>query len=377
MEVPIIERMKKTVIFLGAITVFSLCSCNLFTTGAKTRGIAAPDISVNTDNITVTPTTISSSPYITIIRYNVTDKTITATVKKDDAGNDMKYVVGQITPANTNTKGYLFTDTYIGSGDYFYQYAARYRISNGYSYSSSTSTRYLPDTAPEKFEQRVYSEATEKKMEWDDKAFTLKFAAENIKLSDVAGGREIYNPTNDILNPKQRGADEDPTKNQRRMMVALSKNDGAITRLFPLTLISEQNPDSSTSYYYYVSLRDVLPSAWYDTNLTMEGFTLQERERIYWDEYEGMDDRELRQTNYHWTIPCTEYKVYDKETGDAVPGNIIAIKTNTSEDETFDYTDPAEVSSARSASFFEDDSDSVEAPVEMFRGFTGEEDIDF
>lgn len=376
------KEMKKAIYFFTILTVFSFASCNLFTTGAKTRGIAAPDIKVNTNNITVTPTTISSSPYITIIRYNVTDKTVGAKVKQDDAGNDMKYVVGQITPANTSTKGYIFADTYIGSGDYFYQYAARYRISNGYSYSSATSTRCLPDNAPDLYEQRVYSEETEKKIEWDDTAFTLKFAAEKIMLSDEPGGREIWNKTNKILNPEQRGADEDPTKNQRRMMVALSKEDGVITRLFPLFLISEQNPDSSTSWYYYVSLRDVLPSAWYDTNLVVEGFTLQERERIYWDEYPDMEEKELRQTNYHWTIPCTDYKVYDKESGDVVPGNIIAIRTNTSEDETYDYTDPATLNSQNQRSVFVEsnlllEEESVEAPIELFRGFSGQEDLDW
>ena len=355
--------------------ILAFSACDLFSFGSSGTGIQAPAVTPTTEALVVTPTTITSTPYITIIRYNLTDNSSSATIKTDaTSGEQMKYVVGQITPGENVTKGYQFSDNYVGSGDYYYQYAARYKITNGYSYSNATGTIALIAGATDRYEQRVYSEAADKKIWWDDKAFTLKFAAEEIYLSDAATGRAIYDSNEEILNPLYRGADLDTTKNQRRMMVALSLNDGASTRLFPLDLISELDSGGNTNWYYYVALRDVLPSAFYDVNLTVEGFTLQEREIKYWDNYTDIDEHEVRQIDYHWTIPCTEYDVYDASTGDKLPLNIIAVTTNTSEEDTFDYTEPVAYSNARSVAGVSDEGtvseESVEAPIELFRGFS-------
>ena len=356
--------------------ILTFSACDLFSFGSSGTGIQAPAVTPTKTSIVVTPTTITSTPYITIIRYNLTDASSTGTIKTDASGEQMKYVVGQITPGENVTKGYQFEDNYVGSGDYYYQYAARYKITNGYSYSNATSTTQLLAGATDCYEQRVYSEAADKKIWWDDKAFTLKFAAEEIYLSDTATGRTIYD--NSILNPPYRGADLDTSinPNQRRMMVALSLNDGASTRLFPLDLITEIDSNGNTFYYYYIALRDVLPSAYYDVNLTVEGFTLQEREIKYWDNYADVDasSKKVRQTDYHWTIPCTDYDVYDSATGDKLPLNIIAVTTNTSEEDTFDYTEPVAYSNARSVAGVSDEGtvseESVEAPIELFRGFS-------
>ncbi len=307
-NLPKFKKMKKIFYILSIILILSLVACNFIDTTAKNTGITAPNVSKSngSDVISVIPTTLATSTYINIFRYDETNT----------------YNVGQIVKTSdyTTTGEVHFVD-YYSSGDKKYSYFARYKTSSGYVVSKSSGLFSGGPASGTDNEKAMQVDTTDGNatvtVYYDSDAYVLKVKKSELKIPTT------YKKDNNV------DADSVFTP-----MIAI--NNGIKTQLFEMeekTIKENVSGTDTDVVYWYFDMRTYLPDSFFDKELTLDGIVGQEVE-------EGTNSSETDAAVlyyvYFWTKPL-ESSLLTINYSNSEVNTIIVTKTSKSEN-VYDYT---------------------------------------
>ena len=262
---PINIKMKKIILFLTTLTILTFTSCEFIdiTNNEPDTSIYAPTITSATEGLVIAPTIVTGTEYMNIFRYEISAE---SAIVENSTKN-----IGQINPADSYSGPVQFIDYYCEASK-SYQYYIRYKTSHTYRYSEASKTFVLKTGSGEK---------------------AITSSEESVPVT--------FNKNQCILSFNSTLIDAIPTSydTTKSFNLMIGLNNSVSTYVFPMTLDSDN--------VYRVSLRNVIPSDFFDVDLELKCLIGRTEDSIV----KGTDDTTEIYKVFHFTFPLTTLSTTD------------------------------------------------------------------
>ncbi len=261
------------------------------------------DIHKSDDSMSVTV----SVPYVENMSY--------VNIFRKDSEDDI-FNIAQIIPAAKNKNmSYSFTDKLVLNGKK-YRYMARFRVDNLYKTTDWSDEVEISQTSP------IYASGDPKPVLSNDDCY-FAYDETSAALTFVS---EADDGSGSISLPTESDFSE--------FNLGLAVSNGDASTVLRLALAGSDYTTDSTAVF----LRSILPSDYFDRQITLKGVVCQFVSKKY--QTEGDDTTQLRYTTVQWTAPLElRVKIEDKDV------DSFRVNLKTSDEENYDFSDTGAESS--------------------------------